>query len=161
MASEDWWERLNTTYFLIRKRILKLITTHKTQCIAFKTHKIKKNGIPPLPDFYRTAFMYKYALLTLCHLSNSSHFIFLVSRLFIFFLDISPQRLLHLSLSNNWLGDTCCSLLNTVISSLSSLETLELASCGFTSKLFQQNRLSLVETVKSKAFWCSSICSGC
>lgn len=70
------------------------------------------------------------------------------------------QKLQHLSLSNNWLGDTCCSLLNTVISSLPSLETLELSSCGFTSNLFQQNRLSLVETVKSKpCFSFSGHCS--
>ncbi|XP_061196939.1 tonsoku-like protein [Saccostrea echinata] len=61
----------------------------------------------------------------------------------------APKNLLHLSLSNNLLGDNCCTLLNTVISSLSSLETLELSSCGFTTKLFQQNRLSLVDTVKN------------
>ncbi|XP_062583507.1 LOW QUALITY PROTEIN: tonsoku-like protein [Saccostrea cucullata] len=63
----------------------------------------------------------------------------------------APKNLLHLSLSNNLLGDNCCALLNTVISSLSSLETLELSSCGFTTKLFQQNRLSLVDTVKNSS----------
>ncbi|XP_071174589.1 tonsoku-like protein [Mytilus edulis] len=57
------------------------------------------------------------------------------------------KNLMELNLSYNSLGDSSCQSLASIVTHLPMLNTLSLSSCDFTAKLFQQHRISLMESL--------------
>ncbi|CAC5396677.1 NFKBIL2 [Mytilus coruscus] len=57
------------------------------------------------------------------------------------------KNLMELNLSYNSLGDSSCQSLASIVTHLPMLNTLSISSCDFTAKLFQQHRISLMESL--------------
>ncbi|CAG2193885.1 NFKBIL2 [Mytilus edulis] len=57
------------------------------------------------------------------------------------------KNLMELNLSYNSMGDSSCQSLASIVTHLPMLNTLSLSSCDFTAKLFQQHRISLMESL--------------